>query len=365
MKALHLTKYAPSQVAGGIETYIDVLSRGLAKLDVESIILCCGKSEAIRKVNSNITEITTPTSFKLAASPFSFKLIKKLKQLAKEVDMIILHFPWPYGDLAILLSQIKTPIVIVYHNDIVRQKNLKRIYTPLYKKICKKAIAIITTSDNYSESSPDLKPYLDKCQTIIPGLEDLSKKEIKEPSPACKNLPKKFILFIGVLRHYKGLSTLIEACSNQNFHIAIAGKGPLTQELEKQAEHRKVDNITFLGYVSENDRLWLLKNCHALVLPSNKRAEGFGLVLIDGLMHGKPLITTEIGTGTSFINQSNLTGLVVEPNDAEQLRNALQTINSDDNQHQEYSKNARKRYEDIFTAENFANSFYEFLTKTQ
>jgi glutamine synthetase len=136
----------------------------------------------------------------------------------------------------------------------------------------------------------------------------------------------KFFLFVGVLRYYKGLHILLDAAKGSNYPIIIVGAGPIETSLKRQARKHGLDHVHFLGAVSDQDKVALLSLCYAVVFPSHLRSEAFGISLLEGAMHGKPMISSEIGTGTSFINVHEQTGLVVPPSDPRAFRNAMDKL---------------------------------------
>ena len=174
-----------------------------------------------------------------------------------------------------------------------------------------------------------------------------------------QKLGPRFFLFIGVLRYYKGLHILIEAARNTEFPIVIVGAGPMEQELRNQALKLGLSNIHFLGYLSEEDKVALLMICYAVVFPSHLRAEAFGITLLEGAMYGKALISSEIGTGTTFINIAGQTGLVIPPSDPVSLRQAMNYLWHNPEEAAAMGKQAEQRYWRYFTAENMAKDYYQ------
>lgn len=168
-----------------------------------------------------------------------------------------------------------------------------------------------------------------------------------------------FFLFVGVLRYYKGLHILIEAALNSTYPIVISGAGPVEKELKMLAAKLKVNNIHFTGNISEEDKVSLINLCTAFVFPSHLRSEAFGISLLEGAMYGKPLISTEIGTGTSFINIDQETGLVVAPRNPAALRQAMDYIWNNPEEAVVMGKNAEKRFKSLFTATPMSQNYYE------
>ncbi|MDD5037652.1 MAG: glycosyltransferase, partial [Methylococcaceae bacterium] len=172
-------------------------------------------------------------------------------------------------------------------------------------------------------------------------------------------LGEDFFLFIGVLRYYKGLHTLLEAARGAPFKIAIVGRGSQEKELKSYVESNHMENVHFLGGLADEDKVALLHLCQALLMPSQLRSEAFGVSLLEAAMFAKPQITCEIGTGTSFVNRHEETGLIVPPNDAQGLRCAIERIMASTEERKRWGENARRQYLEKFTGNRMAASYVE------
>jgi rhamnosyl/mannosyltransferase len=279
--------------------------------------------------------------------------------MAADVDVVHYHFPWPFMDLAHFLARVNKPSVVTYHSDIVRQKALLRLYQPLQHRFLQSVDAIVATSPNYLGSSTVLDRYRDKTRVITFGLD---KTSYPEPEQARldhwrQKVGPKFFLFVGVLRYYKGLHILLDAVAGTDYPVVIVGAGPIEQELKAHAERLGLKNVMFVGKVDELDKVALLKLCYAVAFPSHLRSEAFGISLLEGAMFGKPMISSEIGTGTTYINIDGQTGLVVPPSDHEALREAMRTLWDDPAMAQEMGRRAEARYWQLFTAEQMADGY--------
>lgn len=285
--------------------------------------------------------------------------MKDFKKLAQQADIIHYHFPFPFMDMVHFLSGVKKPTVVSYHSDIVKQKNILKIYAPLMNKFLASVSHIVAASPNYVATSITLKKFSHKVSVIPYGLDEKS-----YPLPTADRLEfwqnkfgPRFFLFVGAFRYYKGLHILIDAAKNSTYPIVIVGAGPIETELKKQVKELKIENIHFLGAVSDEDKTALLTLCYAVVFPSHLRSEAFGITLLEGAMYGKPLISSEIGTGTTFINIDQLTGLVVPPSDSVALRLAMDKLWDNIELSAEFGRNARNRYLENFTSEKMVSSY--------
>ena len=311
------------------------------------------------------TIIRAKTTLEIASTPMSYPAISAFRTALEQVDLIHYHDPWPFGDLLHLLVGQSKPAVLTYHSDVVRQQMLMPIYQPVMRRFFAKLRAIVPTSPNYLESSELLQDYRAKT-TIIPiGLDQHS---YLEPVPERvdhwrSEVGQDFFLFVGVLRYSKGLHILLDACVNSHSRVVILGAGPVEADLKQQAMRLGVKNVHFLGAVSDEDKVALLKLCRGVVFPSHLRSEAFGVTLLEGSMYGKPLISSEIGTGSSYVNLDGVTGIVVPPNDPVALRDAMHRLDQDSTLATEMGRRARERFEALFTAEQMGRSYTD-LYKT-
>lgn len=362
MRILHFYKtYFPDSV-GGVEQVINQLARASQPLGVYAEVLALSP-----KLSAPVIEIDghrvhrVKNNFQIASTGFSLAAFSRFSQLAKQVDVIHYHFPWPFMDLVHFATRVKKPTVVTYHSDIIRQKKLLKFYEPLQHHFLSSVDKIVVTSPNYLETSQVLSNYRDKT-TIIPiGLE---KATYPAAPPALlekwrARLGGRFFLFVGMLRYYKGLHILLEALKDTDYPMVIVGAGPIEAELKAHAIQLGLKNIHFTGALPNDDKAALLELCYAVVFPSHLRSEAFGISLLEGAMYGKPMISSEIGTGTSFINIDQKTGLVVKPSDPISFRNAMQFLWENPAVAEKMGAQAAKRYAEHFTASQMAASYVE------
>lgn len=364
LKVLHFFKvYLPESV-GGVEQVIYQLCESSARFDVKGEVLALSDrpGEQPLMVGTHCVH-QVRRNFSLASTGVSWKAIGKLRELAEQADVIHYHFPWPFMDIAHFLADIRKPNVVTYHSDIIRQKKLLRFYRPLMRRFLQQTDRIIVTSPNYFATSSILGEFKDKVSVIPIGLDRNSypaanKEALKRWTERLGD--ERFFLFIGVMRYYKGLHILLNALQGTSLKVVIVGAGPLERELRRQAEALRVEsNLVFLGRVDEVDKIALLELCYGVVFPSHLRSEAFGISLLEGAMFGKPLISSEIGTGTSYINIHGETGLVVPPNDPVAFRSAMQRLWDDSTLAAQMGSKAVERFHQLFTAESMARRHSE------
>ncbi len=360
MRVLHFFKTYYPDSFGGIEQVIRQMCVGSTKLGVENTVLTLTRDKKdllIQHEGHSIHRVRL--DFEVASTGFSFAAIRKLRELAADADLVHYHFPWPFMDLAHFLAGVKKPSVVTYHSDIVRQKNLLRVYQPLKHRFLSSVDKIIATSPNYMASSSVLAKFHEKTEVITYGLD---KSIYPEPSSQLlaswrQRCGDRFFLFVGVLRYYKGLHILLDAVAGTDFPVVIVGAGPIETELKEHALRLGLKNVTFLGALPEADKVALLQLSYGLVFPSHLRSEAFGISLLEGAMYGKPMVSCEIGTGTSYINCHGETGFVVPGSEPVAFREAMRTLWNNPQMAQEMGRKAEQRYWQLFTADKMAQRY--------
>ncbi|WP_337153578.1 glycosyltransferase [Pseudomonas protegens] len=363
MKVLHFYKTFAAEQHGGVEMFIRHLTHATTNQGCENVVLSLASEGTSLIQEADYQLIHAKETFNLASTGFSVSAFSIFSQLVNTVDVIHYHFPWPFMDLVHFFSRCKKPTVVTYHSDIVRQRLLKCLYSPLQTAFLNSVEVIVATSPNYLESSPVLARYRDKSTSIPIGLE-----QSMYPSADNNRVDElrkhygRFFLFVGVLRYYKGLEFLLQAIEGTGWPLLIVGAGPLEQELIQAAAERELHNVHFIGQVSEQEKVNLFEACYAVVFPSHLRSEAFGISLLEAAMFGKPMVCSEIGTGTSFINQHELSGLVVPPQNALAMRAAMGLLWESEELAARYGKAARERYLNVFTSHSMGAAYVKLYS---
>lgn len=371
MRVLHVFKTYYPDSYGGVERTIHAIAKGTMAHGIRSDVLSLSRAPltATMQFDGHMAH-KAKLNFEFASTGFSLDVIGKFNALSAEADIVHYHFPWPFGDLLHVLHPPGKPTVVTYHSDIVKQKLLLQFYRPLMNRFLSTVDRIVATSENYLDSSPVLQKYRDKTQVIPIGLDDAEYPRASDTLKAswAARFPKPFFLFIGVLRYYKGLHTLIEAARHIDADILIAGEGPMERKLKAQVASAGLQNVHFLGVIDDLDKAALLELCTAFVFPSHLRSEAYGLSLLEAAMFGKAMISCEIGTGTSFINRHGQTGIVVQPENAEQLAQAMTDMTNDPVKRRSYEKCAAQRYSEELRCDRMVKRYadlYGTLLDTQ
>ena len=354
MKVLHVYRTYFPDTQGGLEEVIRQICLNAAPHGVESRVFTLSRNPLPARVSVDDSEvIRVKQTFEIASCGFCFGGIRDFQREAHWADVIHYHFPWPFADLLHMLAGPDRPSVVTYHSDIVRQKSLQFFYKPLMDRFLGSVSRIVATSPNYYATSDVLSRFSEKVDIIPIGIEEASYPCL-QANPltlerARAEYGQGFFLFVGVLRYYKGLHILLDAIKDANYKVVIVGSGPVEKELRQQAQALGLANVIFGGYVDDDIKMALFNLCRGVVFPSYLRSEAFGVTLLEGAMSGKPLISAEVGSGTSHINIHDHTGLVVTPGCPQSLREALDKLYYNPRQAAQMGSNARLRYEQLFT----------------
>jgi len=365
MRVLHVYKSYFPETQGGLEEAIRQICLGTSFHGITNEVFTLAKTPHPGLLETKEARVWRSKSwFTVASCNFTgFSGMRLFYRLAREVDLVHYHYPWPFGDLLHLTSRINKPCVVTYHSDIVRQKMLLPVYRPIMRRFLDSAEAIVATSPNYALTSPVLQKYKRKVTVIPLGVDASTMNSV--PSGLLKRWKERvgsdFFLFIGVFRYYKGLPYLIEAVRGTRLQVIIVGTGPEERKVRKLA--RDMENVRFVGAVDDADKFALLKLARCVVLPSNRRSEAFGLVLLEGAAFDKPLITTEIATGTSYVNIADETGLVVPHSDPLALRAAMQRLAVDDYLADRLGRANKQRLEAMFTSKDVGKQYAELYAR--
>ena len=370
MRVLHVYRTYFPQTQGGLEEVIRQICLNTRRHGVESRVLCISPSVQPRVVRREEAVVfRSQLHIEIASCSVSLQALPMFRRLLGWAQVVHYHFPWPFADVLHFAARVRLPTVLTYHSDIVRQRMLAALYAPLMTRFLKSVDRIVCTSPNYFASSAVLPRFEDNVEIVPIGLEPKS-----YPHAAPEHLARVrdrygegFFLFIGVLRYYKCLHILLDALQGAPYRAVIVGSGPTEAELKKQARDLKLNNVTFAGQVSDEIKVALIDLCRAVVFPSYIRAEAFGVTLLEGAMRSKPLISTEVGSGTSHVNIDLQTGLVVTPASHRALREAMDRLHQEPELARTLGEGARQRFDRLFNGRLMGDRYmqiYGALTGT-
>ncbi|MDE2606445.1 MAG: glycosyltransferase [Burkholderiales bacterium] len=360
MRILHVFKTYYPDTVGGIEHVISQLSWALQKRGHESRIFTLSPDPRPAVLHRPEGEVhRSQRTVDIASVPLSVRALWEFRRHARWADVIHYQYPWPFADVLYFLWGRGKPAVVSYQSDIVKQKWALKVYAPMRECFLRAVDSVVATSPGYIRSS-DVLSRLPREIALIPnGIE-----ESEYPQPSAEAIRKwrnrvgeDFFLFVGVPRYYKGLHTLVEAANGFPGKVVIAGDGPGVAALQEQIADAGLSNVELVGHVSEEDKMGLLHLCRAFVFPSHVRTEAFGMALVEASMASRPMVTCDISTGTTYVNEEGVTGHVVPPEDPERLRSAMQDLLDRADVAREMGEAARRRFDELFTADAMAGRY--------
>lgn len=347
MNILHVYKdYYP--VLGGMENHIRALAEAQAQRGHTVTVLVTARGRRSEEETRNGVHVRKAARLAtLASTPLSLELPRRLRALRP--DLTHLHAPYPVGELAQLSAGNGRPYILTYHAEATHplQRLLMLAYAPLFQRVLRGAARVLATSPNYVRTSPYLSALGDRV-TIVPLGSDPQRFR---PRPRAGNEPFT-LLYVGVLRHYKGVDDLIRALAllPEQTRLIIGGDGPLHAEWQVLCARLKLGaRVTFLGRVPDEDLPRLYQTADVFVLPAINRAEAFGTVLVEAMLSGLPCVTTEVGSGTSYVVEDGVTGFVVPPRAPAALAGALMRLRSDPTLRAQFGAAGRARALRLFT----------------
>ena len=373
MKIVHLYKDYYPPVFGGIEQTVSRLARGAVRAGHEVTVLCSAHGE--RRDRDEMVEgvrvIRCAEWFRMASTPICPGMAGWLARL--EADVLHLQFPSPPGELSCLLVHRHTPIVVSYQAEITRQAAILPFYRPVIHAVLGRARVIMSASPQYIEHSAFLRRYRSKCRVVPLGVDlepydALARHDTEAAALRAAYGGGPLVLFVGRFRYYKGLRVLLEAMARVRGTLVLVGGGG--EETELRRLHARLglgDRVRFAGSLDEAGLLAHYRAADVAVLPSTLAAEAFGLVLIEAMASGLPVVSTELGTGTSFVNRHDETGLVVPPGDAEALAAALNRLLADPDLRRRMGEAGYRKVEDKYRWEAIIDRweaiYHEILEK--
>ncbi len=351
LRILQLNKlYSPW--IGGIESVAKEIAEGLCSQTDMTVLVCQPKGRGKTETVNGVKVIRSGSMGIKFSMPISFSYPFLVRKYAKTADIIIVHDPFPLGDLSLLLSGFKGKAVVWWHSDIVKQKTLKKLISPIIHGVLKRADAIFTTSQKYIGGSEYISRYREKCRIIPYGIDVDEYMSVKQEPILTGKLDDKNnvkMLFVGRLVYYKGADVLIRAFENVcGAELFIVGTGADEQELKADAK-KSGDRIHFLGRLSDRELKCAFADCDVFVFPSVEKSEAFGIVQLEAMVYGKPVINTDLDTSVPYVSVHGETGLTVPPGDAAALGKAMSTLADDKQLREKLGKNGRKRVDEQFT----------------
>ncbi len=364
MRVLHIGKFYPP-AAGGMEVFLRDLMVAQRKLGAGSFAVVHAGRKAPDAVEAEWL-LQVPVWFRLIFAPISpaFPLAIARAVCRFEPDVLHLHLPNPSAFWALMIPAARRlPWVVHWHSDVVPSKISPALslaypfYRPLEQAVLDRAATIIPTSLPYLDASEPLSRWRDKCH-VIPLGTDIGR--LPEAASSGQDLwrEKAFrLLAVGRLTYYKGFDTLIRAVADlPGVQLVIAGSGDEYPKLAALiAGTNAGDRIRLLGEVDDGSRNRLLASCDALCLSSRERTEAFGIVLMEAMRYGKPVIASEVpGSGMGWVVDAEKTGLLAPPDDVAAWRASIMRLAGDAGLRNRLGAEGQRQFVSRFAIESVA-----------
>lgn len=348
---------------GGVERHVLEISKALTKRGLFVTVLTTRAPHHKNYHEINEFEIVrVPYGVPLYSSSIPFSIFRYLDP--DDYDLIHAHAANPtIADLACFKNFGKIPFILTYHNDITKEGYVGKIISYIYNKtlgdfLLKNSNVIIATTKSYAEKSIRLKRFKHKIRVIPNGVNlNTFNKNIDEKKIRIHHsipIQSKIILFVGALEMYKGIEYLLKAFKKilnyeKTSYLIIVGMGSILKQLKEMTVELEIsDNVIFAGYVSDNDLPYYYSACDLFVLPSTSSGEGFGIVQIEALACGKPVICTDL-PGVNEVDKNEVASLHIPPKDCDSLANAILELLENEKLAREMGENGRKLVEEKYT----------------
>lgn len=370
MRVLQFSKFYPP-VMGGIESVAFELTEGLHRRGIATDVLCADLTHRTRRERAPAGyQITRAGSLgKLLSTSMSPAMLIEARRLVDRYDIVHVQMPDPMAALALWYARPRGRLVVHWQSDVVSQQRALRLYQPLQHWLLRRADAIIATTPPYAASSPWLQPWRHKIHIIPIGISEHG----VPPQPARVDAlrarfgRRRIVFSLGRMTYYKGFDVLIEAAAQLSGDcvVVVGGGGELLDTYRQEVERRGLgDRLHFIGRVPDDDIAAWFAAADVFCLPSIVRAEAFGVVLLEAMALGRPLVTTDIaGSGVPWVNRHGETGLTVPVGDARALASALEAVLADPTLAQRLGRGARARFEQCFTADVMVDSMLQLYRR--
>jgi rhamnosyl/mannosyltransferase len=355
VKVLHLGKFYPPHM-GGIETHLQALCGQLRDAVDLRVVVANEDNRRLEDTVEGVRVLRVPTPLTLASSPLCPAMVGAINE--SDARIVHIHLPNPTAVLAYLASRHRGRLVVTYHSDTVKQKVLGPMFAPFLHRALRRSSAIIATSPDYRRTSPVLARYLDRCEVIPYGI-DVQQFEQADPAEVAQIRARygdRLILSVGRLVYYKGFEYLIRAMREVRGKLIIIGNGPLGPKLQQLINELGLgEKVVLAGEIQNTDVIPYYHASDVFALASIARSEAFGIVQIEAMAAGIPVVNTSLDSGVPFVSLHGQTGLTVPPQDPEALAAAINRLMDDAKLRARYGEAARLRARQEFSLQTMTD----------
>jgi glycosyltransferase involved in cell wall biosynthesis len=359
LHVLHAYKVFQPDVTGGIPEAIAYIAQGMSSRHRSSLLVARSQGLA-RRFTLDGVQVEAVTSFGTAlSSPLAPSFPFVLAKRARQASVVALHHPFPLNDVGVAIGlPRRTALVVHWHTKIIGKRPLAAALAPILLYTLGRAQRIIVSHPALIKNSSFLVRYADKCTVIPFGVHvdywnELGDSQRRRAAELRTRYPR-LVLATGRLVHYKGFHVLIEALRHVDATVVIVGEGPFGKELERLARHMGVsERIVLAGRLSRDDLKIHLHAARMLAVPSVTPAEAFGIVQLEAMAAGLPVINTYLPTGVPHVAREGREGLTVPPGDPAALAAAIKRLLDDQDLARRLGLGGRSRVAAEYRAEVF------------
>ncbi len=353
LRVLHVGKYYPPHM-GGMESHLEALCGQLRKHVDVRVTVASDDYRGSREMVDGVPVTRVPTRLMLASAPICPGMVANIRNSG--ADIVHLHVPNPTAILAYLASRHRGHLIVSYHSDTVRQRYLGAAFEPFLHSALRRSSAIVVTSERYQKTSSVLARYEDRCH-VIPLGTDVERFERSDPAAATQirsQYGERLILAVGRLVYYKGFEYLVRAMTEVKGNLVIIGDGPLRGKLQELTASLQLgQKVQIIGKIP-GDISSYYHAADVFALPSIARSEAFGIVQIEAMAAGLPVVNTWLDSGVPFVSPHEQTGLTVPPEDSGALAAALNRLLDDPGLRRSFGEAARVRARQEFSVDRMA-----------
>ncbi len=348
-RVLQLGKFYPPHV-GGMETHLEALCAQLKDQTDVQVVVASNRRSRRDEVRDGVKIARLMTVCHFANTPICPGLVGEIRRA--KADLVHMHLPHPATILALLASRYRGPLVVSYHSDVILQKKRAALFQPILDLVLRRCSTIVASSERYIETSPVLSAHRERCRVIPYGIamERFARRDEDAVASIRSRFGPRIVLAVGRLIYYKGFEYLIRAMQQIDARLLLVGEGPLHATLEREAQAAGLgDRVVFVGEARPQDVAAYFHAADLFALPSIERSEAFGIVQLEAMACGTPVVNTDLPSGVPTVSLHGVSGLTVPPRDPGALAHAINRLLDDQDLRGRFGEAARRRVEAEFT----------------
>jgi rhamnosyl/mannosyltransferase len=252
-------------------------------------------------------------------------------------------------------------LIVWHHSDLLRPSWAPLTYGRLQRRLYRRADCVIVSSPRLAEHS-SLVQQARRVEVVPFGIPIPVSTDVAQLQVGVQKIRARaagpIVLFVGRFVYYKGIDVLIDAMAGCPGTLVLIGEGPLEGDLRQQVADRGLSaRVSFAGNVPSDELRAYYAAADVFVLPSTACTEAFGVVQVEAMAAGVPVISTDLPTGVPWVNQHEKTGLVVRPGDVEAMRTAIRRVLLDPALRSVMGTNAAERARTMFDRQHMIERF--------